>query len=178
MNNLVSRALLCLGAGAPSFAIDQTHARDSTAPAAFALAARGKHHFFSDATPTERMEARLNRMKGKLNITAAQQGQWDAYANILRKISQEREQPGQMATSHHSNDQHPNASEMLESEQALHVEAVTQLNELLAAEKLLFAALSPDQGRVADKVLNRSFGEHGRRMDFGSRHGHERFGRV
>jgi protein CpxP len=180
MNKLVGRALLslCLGAGAASLAIGQTNAPNSTAPAASAPVQKGEHHFFSRATPTERMEARLNRTKGELNITAAQQAQWDAYANLLRKTAQQREQTGQTRMSHRSGDQRPNAIERLEREQSLRAEAVTRLNELLAVEKPLYAALSPEQKKVADKVLNRPFGEHGRGMAFGFRHGHERYGRA
>jgi protein CpxP len=184
MNKLVGRALLsvCLGAGAASLAIGQTNAPNSTAPAASAPAPKGEHHFFSHffshGSPTERMEARLIRMKGKLEITAAQQAQWDAYANVLRKTAQERGRLGQTRTAHRSGDQRPNAIERLEREQSLRAEAGTRLNELLAVEKPLYAALSPEQKKVADKVLNRSIGGHGgRRMAFWSRHGHERFGR-
>ena len=42
--------------------------------------------------PTERVEARLAYLKTALKIANAQQSQWDAYADLVRKNAQEMEQ--------------------------------------------------------------------------------------
>src|SRR3990170_1827410 len=74
--------------------------------------------------PTERVEARLAYVKTALKITDAQQSQWDAYANVVRKNAQEMEQKFRSrragAPGRH---QRPNAIERLEREQSFHAEA-------------------------------------------------------
>ena len=117
--------------------------------------------------PTERVEARLAYAKTALKITDAQQPQWEAYANQVRKIAQDLEQ---RFKSRHSKgqstrpkDQQLNAIERLERAQSFHAEAITRINQLLAVEKPLYAALSPEQHKVADEVLKpRSRSRHGR----------------
>ena len=110
--------------------------------------------------PTERVEARLAYIKTALKITAAQEPQWNAYADVLRKNAREmdqrfqaRQQQRRAGPASRRPEARPNAIERLERLQSFHAQAVTQLNELLAAEKPLYAALSPEQQRVADEVL-------------------------
>jgi hypothetical protein len=55
----------------------------------------------------------------------------------------------------HPHHQRSNAIERLEKAQAFHAEAATRINQLLAVQKPLYAALSPEQQKVADVVLNR-----------------------
>jgi hypothetical protein len=108
--------------------------------------------------PTERVEARLAYIRTALKITDAQQSQWDAYANVVRKNAQDMEQrfkamhAGKSGRADH---QRPSAIERLEREQSFHAEAVTRLGQLLAVQKPLYAALTPEQQKVADVVLNK-----------------------
>src|SRR5262249_32604402 len=123
-------------------------------------------------TPSERVEARLAYMRTALKITSAQQSQWDAYANVQRKHAaamekrfQERSaEMGQRA----ADGKRPTAIERHERQRERMVVATQRLDELLTVEKPLYAALSPDQQRVADEVL----GGRG-----GGRGGHGRFHR-
>lgn len=121
--------------------------------------------------PTERVEARLAYVKTALKITAAQQPQWDAYASLVRKYAQDLEQrfeSRRAAAAGRAPQQRPSAIERLERAQSFHAEAVTRLNQLLAVEKPLYAALSPQQQQVADVVLNRhARAMHGPRMHGG-----------
>ncbi len=108
--------------------------------------------------PTERIEARLAYIKTALKITAAQEPQWNAYADVMRKGAKEAEQRMQDWRAQHKPGargpaQRLNAIERLERMQTFHANAVTRINELLAVEKPLYAALSPEQKRVADQVL-------------------------
>jgi hypothetical protein len=110
--------------------------------------------------PSERVEARLAYLKTALKITDAQQASWDAYASVLRKNAkdmdqrmQARQQERPMRPGNRPSQQRPNAIERLERLQSFHAEAVTRINDLLAAEKPLYAALSPEQKRIADEVL-------------------------
>ena len=108
------------------------------------------------ARPTERVEARLAYIKTALKISDAQQAQWSAYAEEIRKMAQQREQRFEARRSAESapgTRRRGNAIERLERAQSFHAEAVTRINQLLAVQKPLYAALSPEQRQVADVVL-------------------------
>jgi len=108
------------------------------------------------ARPTERVEARLAYIRTALKISDAQQAQWNAYADEIRKMAQQREQrfEARRAEASGQGARRPgNSIERLERAQSLHAEAVTRINQLLAVQKPLYAALSPEQKQVADVVL-------------------------
>ena len=156
MNKLLSVTLVSvfLAATTASMAIAQT-VSNATAPSASPHTHRFMDRPFS--RPTERVEARLAYEKTALKITDAQQSQWDAYANFARKNAQDMEKRFKSMRSgkqEHPKHQRPNAIERLERTQSFLAEAVTRLNDLLAVEKPLYAALSPEQQKVADVVLN------------------------
>lgn len=156
MNKLPSITLVSvfLAATSASLAFAQT-ALNANASSASPAAHRFMQRPFS--RPTERVEARLAYEKTALKITEVQQPQWDAYANVARKNAQEMEQrfkamrPDRQA---HSMRNRPDAIERLERTQSFLANAITRLNDLLAVEKPLYAALSPEQRKVADVVLN------------------------
>ncbi len=120
--------------------------------------------------PSERVEARLAYQKTALKITDAQLSQWNAYAEQARKSARdmdqrmadmqqrrsEMHQPGKPAQP----GQHPGAIEQLEQRQSMHAQAIRHINEQLAVQKPLYAALSPEQQKVADAVLGHG-GMHG-----------------
>lgn len=173
MNRLLSTALVSVFvvAATASMAIAQT-AADASAPSA-----TGPAHRFMDrpfSRPTERVEARLAYVKTALKITDAQQSQWEAYADVVRKSAQDMEQRFQSMRSGKQGDarhHRPTAIERLERDQSFLAEAGTRVGQLLTVEKPLYAALSPEQQKVADVVLNprvRSMGGH-------SMHGHGGF---
>jgi protein CpxP len=108
-------------------------------------------------TPAERVEARLAYDKTALKITNAQESQWNDYADYVRQTAQEmqkRFQSMRAAERGHGNRQRPNAIQRLERQQAFLSEASTRLNQRLAVEKPLYAALTPEQQKVADLVLS------------------------
>jgi len=175
MNKLFRTTLVSVlvAASTASLAIAQTTPNSdprsvSGSPGKFA------DHPFS--RPTERVDARLAYVRTALKITDAQQSQWGAYANLVRKNAQDMEQRFQSRQSGNTGWEHrqrPNAIERLERAQSFHAEAVTRINEILAVEKPLYAALSPAQQKVADVVMNPRF----RSMQRPSMHGHGGFGR-
>jgi hypothetical protein len=173
MNRLLSTTLasVFLAATTASMAFAQT------APNAPAPSASHRMHKFMEppfSRPTERIEAQLAYEKTALKITDAQQAQWDAYATFARKTAQEMEQhfkSMQSGKQGHPMHQWPNAIERLERAQSFLANAVTRLNDLLAVEKPLYAALSPEQQKVADVVLN----PHLRAMERKMMHGHHGF---
>ncbi len=111
--------------------------------------------------PTERVEARLAYLKTALKITPAQEGQWNAYAQTVRKDAAEREQKfaewqqkhEQARQGQGAERQRPSALERLDREQKFLAAASAKLNERIAAIKPLYESLSAEQQKVADVVL-------------------------
>ena len=159
MHKPLGRTLVCVSIAAmtASAAVAEANSGATTASASAPT-----HRFLERpfSRPTERVEARLAYIKTALNITHAQQPQWDAYAGFVRKQAQEMEQRFQARRSAKAgNPRHhrPNAIERLERAQSFLADAVARINQLLAVEKPLYAALSPEQQRVADVVLKPRF---------------------
>ena len=175
MNKKLSTAVVSvfLAASSASFAIAQAAPGQDTRPDAGRWQHSEQRAF---SRPTERVEARLAYLKTALKITDAQQPQWDAYANLVRKDAQQMEQrfksrrTGERGRAEHHR---ANAIERLERAQSFHAEAVTRINDMLSVEKPLYAVLSPEQQKVANEVLNKRLHSRGGR----SMHGHGGFGR-
>lgn len=157
MNKLLATALVSIGlASAMPAGLAQT-----AGPAADAGRGQSAQRQFEQGAfrmPSERVEARLAYIRTALKITAAQQPQWDAYANVLRtqasamdKRFQERR--AQMAQGPAGERKRPTAIERHERQRDRMVLNTQRLNELLTVEKPLFAALSPEQQGVANEVL-------------------------
>ena len=155
MDKLLGRTLasVCFLAITAATAFAQTPA--NTGP----RAAHGNTHAErAFSRPTERVEARLAYVRTALNITDAQRTHWDAYAAVVRKNAQDMEQRFRARRSRReagTPQERPNAIERLERAQSFHADRVSRINRLLAVEKPLYAALSPEQQKVADAVLNR-----------------------
>lgn len=176
MNKLLATTLVSIGiAAAVPAALAQT-----AAPAAdggrgqFAQRQPDQRTF---RLPSERVEARLAYIQTALKITAAQQSQWDAYANMLRKHAgamdkrfQERAQMAQRP----ADARRPTLIERRERQRERMVAATQRFDELLTVEKPLYAALTPEQQRVADGVLTAGGG----RRHGGGDHRGGRFGRA
>ena len=125
---------------------------------------RPAHRQHASRAPSERIEARLAYIKTALKITDAQQSQWDSFANVLRgqardmdKRMQERRAQYAQRTPGAQRPDRPNvtAIERLERTQQRMTVRATRLNEVLAAAKPLYAALSPEQKQVADQMIAR-----------------------
>lgn len=175
MKNTLITALLSVGiaAATATTAFAQAPANADARPGPGFEHRHAPHAF---ARPTERVEARLAYIKTALKITDAQQAQWEAFANFVRKNAQDREErfksrrAGERGPAGHGEG---NVIERMERAQSFHAEAVTRINQALAVEKPLYAALSPEQQKVADVVLNpRARGQAGHPM-----HGRGSYGR-
>lgn len=167
MNRLVLNTLVSatLAAAAP-LALSQP---GGEGPQARHQSAQHQHEQRASRLPSERVEARLAYLKTALKITDAQQAQWDTFANTLRKQARdmdERVKARRTRAAEGVRDARPNAIERLERRQARLEAASARLNEMLAAAKPLYAALTPEQQKVADELMSAQ-----RR---GIRHGHHR----
>ncbi|MDB5863753.1 MAG: hypothetical protein JWO70_1559 [Betaproteobacteria bacterium] len=143
--------------------------------------------------PSERIEARLAYARTQLKITDAQQPQWENFANVLRKHAramderfQQRRasweaaraqsggQGGDAARPHSARPQRPTvtAIERLERTQQRLAERQARLNEVVAAAKPLYVALSPEQKQIADGMLaHQGKGGHGQERHRGMHRG-------
>jgi hypothetical protein len=109
----------------------------------------------------------LAYIRTALKITDSQEKQWNAYADFVRKRAQALEERiAKLRSERRERAQRPNGIERLERRQARYAQAAARLNELLAVQRPLYEALSPEQRRVADVVLvpgQREAGRHARR---------------
>jgi hypothetical protein len=172
MNKFIAGSIVSIGLTAATVALS---AQTVTPPGAGGQTMQhGERHHGKRAfsMPGERVEARLAYMKTALKITDAQQAQWNAFADVARKQAAARDKRIQEFRSRmaqgDAKHERPNAIARLERQQQRLNAAVTSLNERLAVEKPLYAALSPEQKAVADEVLaprghHHGFGHRGNR---------------
>ncbi len=153
LSTLVSAGLVTVTA-APALA--QSAAPGGDGPQARHFAQRQHQGQRAFHLPSERTEARLAYLKTALKITDAQQPRWDAFADTLRKQAREADQRVQALRTEAAGREkgaRPTAIERMERGQARLALASARLNETLAAAKPLYAALSPEQQKIADELL-------------------------
>lgn len=170
MNKWITGSLVSIGlAAAAPLAVAQTAEQVAQAPQQ-RHAQRHQQGERAFSRPSERIEARLAYFKTALKITEAQQPQWDAFANVLRKhakAADERFQKRRERMAQGGERARPNAIARMELRQQRMAAASARLGEVLEAGKPLFAALSSEQQQVADQLLApRGQGKfrHGNRM--------------
>lgn len=155
MNRLIMSTLVAAGF-ATAAPLTMAQAENPAATPQGQHAQRFHHGKRAFSLPGERVEARLAYLKTALKITDAQQPQWDAFANVVRKHAREADErikARQARMAQRTEGQRPTAIERLERRQERLATASARLNELLAVEKPLYAALSPEQQQIADKAL-------------------------
>jgi hypothetical protein len=114
--------------------------------------------------PSERIEARLAELKTALKITDAQQPQWSAFADTLRKQARAADQRVKERMAQREKGAKPaplTAIQRLERRQAFLARASARTGEVLAAAKPLYAALSPEQQKIADDLIAKRGGRRG-----------------
>ena len=167
---LAAGALLSIGLSSALVEYAQT----SAAPAAQPQAQQGTWHQDGKRAftkPSERIEARLAYIRAALKITDAQQAQWDAFAETLRnqaRTADQRMQEFRAEREKGATRERPNAIARLELEQQRYAASVTRINERLAVQRPLYAALSTDQKAIADELLAPR--RHGHRSGRGGDH--------
>lgn len=154
LSAVVSAALVTLAA-VPALA--QTGGPGGEGPQARHFAQRQHEGQRAFRLPSERVEARLASLKTALKITDAQQTQWDAFAETLRKHAREADQRVQAmraeGAARREKGARPTAIERMERGQTRLAAASARLAETLAVAKPLYAALSPEQQKIADELL-------------------------
>jgi DNA anti-recombination protein RmuC len=171
MSKVLAGALLSIGLSS-GFAVN---AQTGTAPADQPSAHHGmRQHDGKRAftKPSERVEARLAYIRTALKITDAQQAQWNAFAEALRnqaRSADQRMQEFRAQREQSASRERPTAIARLEREQQQHAASVTRINERLAVQRPLYAALSAEQKAIADELLAPRR-HHGNRFGRGGSH--------
>ena len=151
MNKLITSSLISIGiAAAAPLAVAQTADQVAQAPQAPQARHAQRHQ------QGERVEARLAYFKTALKITDAQQPQWDAFANVLRKHAKDgdaRMQKRRAQMAQRGERARPTAIDRMERRQQRLAVTSARLTEVLEAGKPLYAALSSEQQQVADRLL-------------------------
>jgi hypothetical protein len=132
-------------------------------------AASGQERHFR--LPSERIEPRLAYLKTALKITDAQNKQWNAFADVLRKQAKARDAKVEAMRARFEADKDKprpqiSAIDRMERREKMMTDAAASLSEVLAAAKPLYAVLSDDQKQTADELLGRGGGRGG----WGGRH--------
>jgi periplasmic protein CpxP/Spy len=160
MNKLVTTTLvsLALAAAAP------LAAAQATAPDAAqkSQAQRPDHGKRDTRLPSERVETRLAQAKTKLKITAAQEAQWNAFADVTRRHAKAADERIKAMHDGKRSQEKLTAVQRLERRQEFAAAHAQRLTEVIAAAKPLYAALSPEQKAIADDMLTPRRGHGGR----------------
>jgi len=123
------------------------------------------HHDHHGMLPSQRAEARLAYIKTALQITPAQTGQWNAFADVVRKQAKARDAKAEEMRAkfeqHKDGDARPDLVERLEFRQKMLNAAAANTGEMLTALKPLYASFSDSQKQTAAEVLNHHEGHGG-----------------
>jgi hypothetical protein len=150
-------AATLLPSSIPAQAAESTTA-PAPAPATPDMQAKhqGKHwqHAHRHLGPGARprfLEGRIAFMKAVLQITPAQEGQFNGLADALRANAKDRETT--FAAFMANRGKHRTAVERMERREQVAKLRVQQQDRMLTAFKPLYAALTPDQQKVADHMF-------------------------
>jgi LTXXQ motif family protein len=146
-----------LGAGSfaalqPELAAAQTAA--PAAPAAQAPQRPARQHLDF----ARRLDGRIAYLKATLQITPAQEPQWEKVVQAMRQDAQERQKAFEEMRAHRNDPK--TAVSRLEMSGRLATVRAQQTERFLAAFRPLYSSLSDDQKHAADEVLSRHFGHH------------------
>lgn len=162
MSKLVTTTLvsLALAAAAP-LAAAQTTAPDAPQQSQAQRPDHGKREF---RLPSERAEARLAQAKTALKITAEQEAQWNAFADVTRRHAKAADERVTAMRDGKRSQERLTAVERLEHRQQMAATHSQRLTEVIAVAKPLYAAFSAEQKAIADEMLTpRRHGRHGHR---------------
>jgi LTXXQ motif family protein len=130
----------------------------TSAPAAKATssnktAAKGREHRSSP----DQVEQRITQLHSELQITSAQQPQWDRFADVMRANATNTnksyvERANKLATM--------SAADIMSSYAALSAQHSQDLQNLAITFQALYSAMTPDQQKTADQVFRGSATHH------------------
>lgn len=114
-----------------------------------------------------RVEQRIADLHSRLQITPAQQSQWDQFAKVMRDNAQSMDQIfGQRS----GRIQQMSAVDNMQSYAQIAEAHAQDVQKLVPAFESLYNSMSPDQKRTADQVF-RSYAERGQQRALNRHHG-------
>ena len=149
-------ALLWLPAGmAQSRQTAAVQGAASPPPAAAASPLAG--HPVPGKNAEERVERRIKELHGQLQITPAEEPQWNEFAQVMRENARDMDQAFVQRAQ-----QHPtmNAVQNMQSYEQLSEEHAQRVQKLLPAFQKLYDAMPDAQKRVADQVFRANAEKH------------------
>jgi hypothetical protein len=114
-------------------------------------AATGGHGMMCRAY--ERVDGQLAFLKTELRITAAQEPQWNVFANIFRTNKEKQSQNCRMAQEQSRSMMSASLPESIKMKEDQLSDQLESLRVLDAALQPLYASLSKEQKRTADEIL-------------------------
>src|ERR1700719_2783971 len=105
----------------------------------------------------ERVERRIKELQGQLQITPAEEPQWNEFAQVMRENARDMDQAFMQRAQ-----QHPtmNAVQNMQSYEQLSEEHAQRVQKLLPAFQKLYDAMPDAQKRVADQVFRANAEKH------------------
>jgi zinc resistance-associated protein len=169
MKRIYTAGLAALIAGALSIGMHAWSQTPNEAPRTGAPHARADRP--APPLPSERVEPFLAYVKAALKITPAQEGAWNAVADVIRKHAKARDEDVQKMRARFQAERNgtnppprPTAIDRLQMQQQRLTQRAKELDELLTVAKPLYASLNDEQKRVADRLVQRGRGHGGPHM--------------
>jgi hypothetical protein len=122
---------------------------DQCEPGMGMMCMMGQHSGMRDEMMTQRTERHLAALKADLKITGAQAKDWDAYAAAVTAASKAMAEQRKMMMEKSATATLP---QRLDLHEAILVSHLEQLRKTKAAANALYAVLSDDQKKIADKA--------------------------
>lgn len=120
------------------------------APAAPGAAAQPSAPAQPNTSAEQRVEARIKQLHAQLHITAAQESQWNQFAQTMRENARDMDQAVEQRAQ-----QFPTmtAVEDMQSYEKLAEDHAQHLQKLIPAFQALYDAMSPEQKKTTDQVF-------------------------
>jgi protein CpxP len=154
---VATAALLSLPVAALAQSSQSPAARNATPPPPTAAASPMTDHPVAGKTAQERVEQRIKQLHSQLQITRAEQPQWDQFAQVMRENARDMdrafmERAQQFRTM--------NAVENMRSYEQIAEEHSQRLQKLIPAFENLYNAMPEQQKRLADQVFRANAERH------------------
>ena len=101
--------------------------------------------------PTDRVEARIKELHSQLKITSAQEGQWNAFTQVMRENAQSTQS---LVEQRLQNQRNMSAVDDLNSYEQITQTHADGLKKLVPAFQALYDGMSPEQKKNADTVFS------------------------
>jgi periplasmic protein CpxP/Spy len=154
VTSVVVAALLCLPV---AMAQSQTAAVQGAVPPPAAAASPLAGHPVAGKNAEERVERRIRELHSQLQITPAEESQWNEFAQVMRENARDMDQAFMLRAQ-----QFPrmNAVQNMQSYEQISEEHAQRVQKLLPAFQKLYDVMPDQQKRVADQVFRANSEKH------------------